>query len=93
MSTQLSPAASQRCHWRESVIGPLPLHVPSSAVSVCSSRSVPVIVGSSDADGGVSTVGAVTTAVWADVASTEPPALEPVTRTRIVEPTSSAVTS
>ena len=90
MSTQAAPVASQRCHWRVRVIGPLPVQVPSSAVSVSSSRGVPVIAGSAEGSGAV---GPVTTSVWLEVASAEPPAFVPVTRTRSVAPMSSAVTS
>ncbi len=59
-------------------------------MSVFSSRGVPEIAGSADGSGAL---GPVTTAVWSDVASAEPPAFVPVTRTRSVEPMSSVVTS
>jgi hypothetical protein len=66
-----------------------PDHVPSLAVRVWPSATVPEIVGGLVFDGGTS--GAPITEVAADVAGVEPLLFEPVTRRRIVEPTSTDV--
>jgi hypothetical protein len=66
----------------------VPVHVPTSALSVCPTCVVPLIDGNTVFDG--ATAAAVTTPVAADEADDEPALFEPVTTTRIVEPTSAA---
>ena len=89
MSEQFAPAASQRRHWYVKLIGVLPVHVPSPAVSVCPSWAVPLIVGATVFAGGT----AATAAVCALVAGVPPAALVPVTTRRIVEATSLEVST
>jgi hypothetical protein len=67
----------------------VPDQEPTSALSVCASCAVPLIDGSDVFDG--ATGAAVTTALAAEEADDEPALFEPVTTTRIVEPTSADV--
>ena len=67
----------------------MPVHVPSSAVSVSPSRVVPLIDGSPVFDGAAAPI----VGVGSEPASAEPAAFVAVTSTRIVPPTSSEVTS
>src|SRR3954462_10430018 len=89
MSAQFAPALSQRRHWEPGGIVGVPVHVPSTAVSVLASVGVPRIVGSDWLTG---SVGA-TTAVCTDVAFAGPATLVAVTTTRIVLPTSVGVSA
>ena len=84
MSTQFAPAASQRRHWRAKVIGAVPFHAPSDAVSGWPSAGVPEISGSAVFDGALAPI----TALAADSASADPAELVAVTRTRRRLPTS-----
>jgi len=85
MSTQVVPLL-ERCHCRL-VLLPMPVQVPVVAVSVRPSWAVPVTTGIVTTAGG----SAATAVVGADGAFALPPAFVPVTRTRIVAPTSAAV--
>src|SRR5919201_6343433 len=85
MSTQPSPLVSQRRHWYAND-GAVPDQVPGSAESVSPWRAVPATVGAVTLDGG----SAATTAVASEVALVLPAALEAVTDTRTVPPTSAA---
>src|SRR3954454_3980113 len=89
MSVQLAPAASQRCHWWVMSIGPVPVQVPSPAVSVAPSLPLPETVGAPVLAGASAT----TASVGADVAFAEPPAFVPVTATRIAWPTSAGLST
>ena len=84
IATQDAPPALQRCQEYAYVIVGEPSQVPWLSDRTCASWAVPVTAG------GVTTNGAsaVTTAVWGEVAVAVPPALVPVTTTRIVEPMS-----
>jgi hypothetical protein len=73
------------------VIGCVPDQLPRSAVSVWPSCAVPEIVGAAVLVGAVGA--AVTTAVSAELAEVDPALLVAVTRTRMVDPTSAAVTA
>ena len=53
MSAQLSPAASQRCHWYAGTSVGEPVQSPSSSVSVWPSRGVPDSDGSTTLTGGL----------------------------------------
>jgi hypothetical protein len=66
----------------------VPDQEPASALSVCASCAVPLIDGGDVFDG--ATAAAVTIPVAAEEADDEPALFEPVTTTRIVEPTSAA---
>jgi len=88
-STQLVPAAEQRCQWNAKPVG-LPFQAPVEAVRVWPISAVPVIVGRV-VFAGTST--AWTTAVGADAAVAEPTAFCAVTLTRSVEPASAPVTT
>ena len=85
MSSQLSPSASQRCHWYSKSIGAVPLQVPVSAVSVSPSSTSPVIAGRVVSCGAAGTISGA-----ADGGrGLEPPSLLAVTTTVIMWPTSS----
>ena len=85
MSTQLLPKKSQRCHWYVMSSGPVPDHVPGSAVSTEPTSLVPEI------DGGVVLAGgAGSTALGALVAVSVPAELVAVTTTTTVWPRSSS---
>ena len=71
------------------MIGPVPVQVPSSAVSVAPSCGVPEIDGAPVLDGASATTGALA----AEVAVSLPPAFVPVTETRIAWPTSAGTRS
>src|SRR5262245_11401071 len=89
IAAQLPPTLSQRCHWIENVIGCLPAHVPTDAVSVCPTVGVPVIAGGAVLAGRAPT--AAIARVAADVAFACPSVFLPWTRTRIAWPTSAPV--
>jgi hypothetical protein len=86
ISPQPLPLVSHRRHWYPYESGRVPDQVPTAALSVWPSWTVPEIVGGDVFAGGM----AATTAVCTDVAPAAPPAFDAVTTTRIVEPTSAA---
>jgi hypothetical protein len=87
-SAHAPPVESHRRHWRANAIVGVPDQVPSLALSVWPTVSVPEMVGAPVFDGAA----AATTAVGADVAESEPAPFVAVTVTRSVEPTSVDVT-
>ena len=86
-STQLAPAALQRCHWYVYVIVGVPVQVPVVDDSARPSVAVPETTGTTVFTGAI----AVTTALCVVVDAVEPPPLVAVTTPRIVEPTSALV--
>jgi hypothetical protein len=88
MSTQADPSASQRRHWRVYVIGVIPVQIPSVVVSVCPLTALPDTTGGDVLAGGAGAE--TTTGVAAESAELDETVLVAVTRTRIVEPTSTA---
>src|SRR5918994_4716127 len=95
MAVQAVVVRGQRCHWYEWVIGVVPLHVPTNAVSTLPRASVPLKVGRAVFEGRVVVpdvpVPWVIGSVGDAVAVAVPVALRAVTTTAIVEPTSAAV--
>src|SRR5436190_1057230 len=87
MSAQLAPALSQRCHWRAYVMVGVPVHVPSSPVSVNPSSAAPEMPGATASAGAAGG----TTALTADGALAAPATLDAVTTTRSVWSTSAGV--
>ena len=87
MVTQLAPAALQRCHARTYVIVGVPSHVPWLSVSAEPCWVVPERAGAAVTNG----ARAAMTAVCGAVPVAVPAVFVPVTTTRIVEPTSDAV--
>ena len=85
-STQLAPAALQRCHWYVYVIVGVPVHVPVVDDSARPSRAVPETTGTTVFTGGA----AATTPVTTETAEELPAAFVPVTFDRSVLPTSAA---
>ena len=84
IAEQLAPAKSQRCHWRV-VLVRVPLHVPSVALRVWPSCTVPETAGSPVFVGGAA---ASTVAVAAAIAVAEPAAFVNDSADRSVEPMS-----
>ena len=92
MSTQSSPAVSQRRHWKSRVIGAVPVQVPSTIVSVEPSRASPPIDAGTELTGGVDCGSAAAIApVGSEVRDAVPPGPVAVTATRSVLPSSAAV--
>jgi hypothetical protein len=89
MSMQFAPAVSHLRHWYAYEIGCVPDQAPGSAVNVSPSCAVPEIVGTEVFAGGDGA--ACTTSVAAEEAVAAPAAFDAVTVTRMVEPTSAAV--
>src|SRR3954454_5631764 len=87
MSAQLAPVLPQRCHWRAYVMVGVPVHVPSSPVSVNPSSAVPETPGATAPAGG----GGGATALAGEGALAAPATLDAVTTTRSVWSTSADV--
>ena len=94
MSTQASPDASQRRHWKSRVIGAVPVQVPSTTVSAEPSRASPAIVAGTVLTGGVDCGSAAAiTPVVSVVLEASPPGPDAVTTRRSVRPSSAGVSA